>query len=159
MQKNSLKDYILLAFLSFLGAGFFPFASGTFASLLTLPLLFLWDFYQLPLFLFIFLLIILTLLACVTTGPFQEKRKAHDPSWIVIDEVLGMSLCWLFFPTRDIFSLLIAFVLFRFFDIVKVWPANWFDQKMKHGASVILDDIVSGIYAGFIYRLAKIYLL
>jgi phosphatidylglycerophosphatase A len=81
----------------------------------------------------------------------QKELKLHDPQWIVIDEVLGMTTAWLFIRTHNLLHLMIIFILFRFFDIVKIWPASYFDQKVHHGAGTILDDIVSGVYAGLIY--------
>jgi phosphatidylglycerophosphatase A len=77
--------------------------------------------------------------------------KSHDPQWIVIDEVLGMTTAWLFIQNHNLLHLSILFALFRFFDIVKIWPASFFDKKIEHGAGTILDDIVSGIYAGMTY--------
>lgn len=40
-----------------------------------------------------------------------------------------------------------AFVAFRFFDIVKIWPASWIDNNMKNGFGVMLDDLVAAVYA------------
>ena len=83
----------------------------------------------------------------------------HDPQWIVIDEVIGMSVAWLFIGEHTLTRLLILFVLFRFFDIIKVWPASYFDKKVTHGMGTILDDVVSGIYAGIIFLIIKIFVL
>ena len=44
-------------------------------------------------------------------------------------------------------SIVAGFLLFRFFDITKIPPARFFDQKMKNGYGVVLDDVVAGIYA------------
>jgi len=81
----------------------------------------------------------------------QKELQLHDPQWIVIDEFLGMSTAWLFIQTHNLLHLIILFVLFRIFDIIKIWPASFFDTKVEHGAGTILDDIVSGIYAGLVY--------
>lgn len=81
----------------------------------------------------------------------QKEFQSHDPQWIVIDEFLGMSVAWLFIQNHNLLHLIILFILFRFFDIIKIWPASYFDKKMDHGAGTILDDIVSGIYAGLVY--------
>ena len=63
----------------------------------------------------------------------------------------------IYFPFLfEMFSLphlFLQFALFRFFDIVKIWPASFFDSKVEHGAGTILDDVISGIYAGLTYLL------
>jgi phosphatidylglycerophosphatase A len=151
-KQPSLKKPEIL-FLSFFGVGFLPKAPGTWGTLATLPFLYLLGRFNPPFFLFIPFLIILTAGSCFIAEHVQKKYEVHDPQWIVIDEVLGMSITWLFSLKFSLAHLMIQFVLFRFFDIVKVWPASFFDQKIHHGAGTILDDIVSGIYAGLIYLL------
>ena len=78
----------------------------------------------------------------------QKSCQIHDPPWIVIDEVIGMFVGFLFLPAPQWSDIFVLFGLFRFFDIVKVWPASFFDQKVKHGIGTILDDVVAGMYAG-----------
>jgi phosphatidylglycerophosphatase A len=151
-KQPSLKKPEIL-FLSFFGAGFLPKAPGTWGTLATLPFLYLLGLFNPPFFLFIPFLLILTAGSCFIAEHIQKTYEVHDPQWIVIDEVLGMSVTWLFSLKFSLAHLMIQFVLFRFFDIVKVWPASFFDKKMHHGAGTILDDIVSGIYAGLVYLL------
>jgi len=143
----SLKKPEVL-FLSFFGVGFIKYAPGTFGSLAIMPLLYILGQFNPPVFLFAPFLLILTALSCVIAEFAQKKYELHDPGWIVIDEVIGMFIAWLFVRDNHLVHLTILFVLFRFFDIVKIWPASFFDKKVKHGAGTILDDIVSGIYAG-----------
>lgn len=145
----SLKKPEVL-FLSFFGVGFIPFAPGTFGSLATLPFLYLLGQFSPPLFLFLPFLLIFVFLSSFIAEMTQKKYQLHDPGWIVIDEVLGMFVTWLFFRDNNLLHLAIAFALFRFFDIIKIWPASFFDKKVHHGAGTILDDIVSGIYAGLL---------
>jgi phosphatidylglycerophosphatase A len=81
----------------------------------------------------------------------QKKYQIKDPSWIVVDEFLGMLTGWICL-TATLSELswqinVLHFFFFRFFDILKFWPASYFDKKMLHGAGVILDDIVSGVYS------------
>ena len=140
-----------IVFLSFFGTGFLPVAPGTWGTLATLPFLYGFGRFNPPFFLFIPFLTITTIISCFLAERAQKEFKSHDPQWIVIDEFLGMSVAWLFIQTHNILHLLILFVLFRFFDIVKIWPASYFDKKVQHGTGTILDDIVSGIYAGLFY--------
>jgi phosphatidylglycerophosphatase A len=99
------------------------------------------------------------LIACIITEKVQKERGLHDPGWIVIDEVIGMLITWCFlFPTIEIRDICIIFIFFRLFDIFKIWPATFFDRRVKHGSGTILDDVISGFYAGFACLLCK-YLL
>ena len=140
-------------YLSFGGVGFLPKAPGTWGTLATLP--FLWGLGALnfPNFLAIPFIIFITAGTCYVTEVVQKRYELHDPQWIVIDEVLGMFVTWFFMTGAPTWHLIPAFILFRFFDIVKIWPASWFDKELKHGAGTILDDIISGMYAGITYYL------
>jgi len=149
-KRPTLKRLDIL-FLSFFGSGYLPKAPGTWGTLATLPLLYGLGLFHPPFFLFIPFIFITTIIACFITEMVQKELQLHDPQWIVIDEFLGMSTAWLFIQTHNLLHLLILFVLFRFFDIIKIWPASFFDTKVEHGAGTILDDIVSGIYAGLVY--------
>jgi phosphatidylglycerophosphatase A len=151
-NRPSLKRLDIL-FLSFFGSGYLPYAPGTWGTLATLPFLYAIGRFNPPFFLFVPLLIIVTIISCFIAEKVQQELKSHDPQWIVIDETLGMTTAWLFIQTHNLVHLAILFVLFRFFDIIKIWPASFFDKKVKHGLGTILDDIVSGIYAGLIYLL------
>ncbi|MEI8346492.1 MAG: phosphatidylglycerophosphatase A [Pseudomonadota bacterium] len=149
----SLRDpRVLVA--SFFGVGLIPVAPGTFGSLATLP--FLWLLFKLsvpPLAILLFILIASYPLG-IMIDRLQRDYHTHDPSWVVVDEVLGMALAYnlpfIFMPSTPLTPVLyftVTFTLFRFYDIVKVFPADKIDRQMKHGMGVILDDLVSGIYA------------
>lgn len=140
-----------ILFLSFFGVGFLPKAPGTWGTLATLPFLYGLGRFNPPFFLFIPFIIIVTLISSFVTETVQKKYNLHDPQFIVIDEVLGMSTAWLFIQKHNLAHLMLLFILFRAFDIKKVWPASFFDKKVEHGAGTILDDIVSGVYAGVVY--------
>src|SRR5690606_26939491 len=93
------------------------------------------------------LILILWIIAVILTEKIQQKFQLHDPQWIVIDEVIGMLITWAFILKIDLISIGIVFVSFRFFDIIKIWPASYFD-RLHHGVGTITDDVVSGLYAG-----------
>lgn len=143
--KESLMTNTFCKFyLSAGGIGYFPVASGTLGSLAAIPLIYLSNglsFYSL-----MAILILLTALATVSIGHLESKMNVHDPSWIVIDEVLGMFIAWVLVGRSDPISLVFIFIFFRFFDIFKFWPANFFDRQQS-SFSVIADDLVSGLYA------------
>lgn len=97
-------------------------------------------------------------------GPVRDwkgKVKEHDQNQIVVDEVLGMLVaCFpMIFvsPHRLWLALTLAFVLFRFFDIVKVPPTRFFD-RMSNAYGVMLDDVVAGIYSAILLWLAVIFI-
>lgn len=90
-------------------------------------------------------------------GPSKDWRgkiKKHDLNQVVIDEVLGMLIsCFpiVYFDLNQVNApiiiwYIIAFIFFRFFDIVKIWPANYFDKKQTP-VNIMLDDVVAGIYS------------
>lgn len=77
---------------------------------------------------------------------FEKMTGTHDNSMIVIDEVAGLWIT-LLATTFTPISILLAFVLFRFFDILKPWPIRWLDRNLKGAAGVMLDDIAAGKFA------------
>ena len=72
---------------------------------------------------------------------FGEK----DPPGIVCDEVAGVLVGFFLIPFSP-FNALLVFLLFRFFDILKPYPANVIDERLKGGVSIVLDDCVAGVY-------------
>ena len=152
-EKNSSPSlkHPEIFFLSVFGIGLIPKAQGTVASLAVLPFLYFLATLRLPLLFYLPFFLVTTILSCQVANMAQKKFRAHDPSWIVLDEVLGMTLAWFFSLKANLLHLAVLFCLFRFFDIIKFWPANFFDQKINHGVGVILDDLVSGLYAGALY--------
>lgn len=151
-KQPSLKKPEIL-FLSFMGVGFLPKAPGTFGSIATLPFLYLLGLFHPPFFFFIPFILILTGASSYIADSVQREYGLHDPQWIVIDEVIGMFVTWLFINQHNLLHLFVQLILFRIFDIIKIWPASFFDKKVDHGAGTILDDVVSGIYAGITYKI------
>ncbi|PIP92948.1 MAG: phosphatidylglycerophosphatase A [Bdellovibrio sp. CG12_big_fil_rev_8_21_14_0_65_39_13] len=145
-----IKDPSVL-FCSFFGVGFIKWAPGTFGTLAAMPFLYLLGLLSPPFFLFIPFITVATVLSCFIADHVQKKYQLHDPGWIVIDEVLGIAVTWLFIAGYTWLDYLLIFAFFRFFDIVKIWPASYFDKKVKHGAGTIIDDIISGVFAGLTY--------
>jgi phosphatidylglycerophosphatase A len=135
--------------------GFFPVASGTVASLATLPAVWLLDFAGgIPLLLAVLVLSIIT--GLIFTEIALKYSEDSDPSYVVIDEFAGQLLTLLppllffkgSFPFWWIY--LAGFVLFRFFDIIKPWHVGWVDKNVRGAFGVMLDDIIAGVYAAII---------
>ncbi len=128
---------------TFFGLGFIPIAPGTFGTLGGVVVYYLER--DLPLSFKIFILLFITLVGIPIADKADESWNTHDNGRIVIDEVAGYLLGVLLIPFSWK-SALVGFVLFRFFDILKIFPANVVDRKLGGGAGVMLDDLVSGVY-------------
>ena len=72
------------------------------------------------------------------------KKLKCDHSAIVSDEVVGM-LCALLFVPVSVLNIVLAFVLFRFFDITKIWPIGLFERTKWGAHAVMIDDVVAAI--------------
>lgn len=125
---------------TFLYLGKLPKAPGTWGSL---GALLVWSFIPESLF-FRFILLSLTLIigfiACENT---LKESDDPDPSFIVIDEVVGLWITLLFVP-KTIFLFILGFLLFRLFDILK--PSFIYSvQFLKGSWGVMLDDILAGV--------------
>ena len=75
-----------------------------------------------------------------------QKLEEKDPQIIVVDEVVGQSLVLAVAPITPA-SYLLAFMLFRLFDIYKPWPIYLIDKKMKGPVGIMLDDVIAALYA------------
>ncbi len=127
------------------GVGYAPVAPGTFG---TVPGVLLWylTFPYIGIWGHLALCIGLTIISVVVSQRAGEIFGEADASPIVIDEVAGVMWAFLLVP-HGIVAAVAGFLLFRFFDIAKVWPASYFDKRMKNGLGVTLDDVVAGAYA------------
>ena len=93
--------------------------------------------------------VVILVLGVIVSGK-AEKDFGQDARPIVIDEVLGMGLALLFVPKRIVYYV-IAFVLFRLFDIVKPFPARQ-AERLPSGWGVMADDLVAGVYANVVVQ-------
>lgn len=143
---------------TFFYAGLFPIASGTFASLLAVLIVVAIPPMQSLVPLAVASVFYL-LIGIKASNIIERDLKLDDPSMIVADEVVGQ---WIALIPWTMFGgwkhALIAFLTFRFFDIVKVWPASVLEQQ-KGGFGVMMDDVIAGIYANIVTNLVLIYLL
>ncbi len=156
-QKIQTPSVPVVLFLSWFYTGKFPKAPGTIGSLATLPLIFFLHYININIYSLLTLIVALYVAAVIVTEHVQKKYQLHDPQWIVIDEVIGMLITWSFVRTIDFPILFLVFSLFRFFDIVKIWPASYFD-RLHHGFGTITDDVISALYAGIITMLVQKFL-
>lgn len=125
------------------GAGYSPIAPGTAGSILAVTTAF---------FVLggntLYILAAATILfgaGTISANFIEIQRQTKDPQFIVADEMVGMWIS-LIFVKLSWWTYLIAFVFFRFFDIVKPFPVNA-AQDLHGGMGIMLDDVVAGLYA------------
>lgn len=125
------------------GSGLSPFAPGTMGTLLAIPFIFVLKSLGGPGFWIA--LSLLFLLGVAVCGSVSSKLGVHDHGGIVWDEMVGYWLSAAFIPLQWHW-LLMAFFLFRFFDIYKPWPIRQLDRKVSGGFGIMIDDIVAALF-------------
>jgi phosphatidylglycerophosphatase A len=150
----SLRPSTIVA--SVFGIGYFPFASGTVASLVALPIALLILLHGGAIVLVGSSLIAFAIgvWAC---GDHVRAAGREDPSECVIDEVAGQWLACAF-ASISLPSMALAFALFRLFDIWKPWPVGWADRELPGGLGVMADDMIAGLMAGVLVAIARYFL-
>ena len=131
------------------GCGRFPFAPGTFTSLVALAI-------GVPLLLQPYALAAAILVAMIAGHwAIRSLQIDDDPSWVVIDEVAGQWVALLGLAQASLPGLFAAFVLFRLLDVVKPGPIGWADRQ-PGAAGIMADDIIAGaITAGILWALRQ----
>ncbi len=141
----------LAVFLASFGyVGFFPIAPGTAGSAAALPLFALVRWSGSP------LLEVATIVVVFAVGVWSASRTElalgrKDPGIVVIDEVAGMLITLALLPV-SIPAVVLGFLLFRVFDVLKPWPAAQLEH-LHGGLGIMLDDVFAGIYAYAVLRL------
>jgi len=126
------------------GSGLSPWAPGTMgtlaAMLIYLPLS------QLPFEGYALLTLAAIVVGIWICGWSARQLGVHDHPGIVWDEIAGYLVTMLAAPAGLVW-MLVGFVLFRLFDILKPWPISWFDRRVGGGLGIMLDDVVAGLAA------------
>ncbi len=137
-----------------LGVGYSPVLPGTVGTLLAIPIyIFLSEIpspiYELTLIGFFFLSVWISERAEQFFGKKDDRR-------IVIDEMMGffLTLIWL---EKTQHTIVMGFILFRFFDIIKPFPIRRLEKKWRGGYGVVLDDVMAGVYANIVLHLISLY--
>lgn len=125
------------------GAGYCPIAPGTAGTAVALPLA--WALGLVPLGPRLALLAALLPVAAWICGRAARQAGAEDPGWVVLDEILGF-LVGTALVAPGLAAYLVAFLLFRLFDILKPPPAGAIDRRLTGGWGILLDDVVAGLY-------------
>ena len=149
-STNKIAEIIATYF----GLGLSPKAPGTVGSLGTLPLAFILAYFT-GVYGLLIAAIICFVAGVYATDAIISGQEEKDPGKVVIDEVVGQLLAFIFVSDylysnlQYLWIYLAGFVAFRFFDICKMGPVKWFDKKMKNAYGVMLDDVCAGFMAAF----------
>jgi len=138
------------------GIGSFKFAPGTITSFITT--VFLYSLFHVinlsSNIILIFLLIVFTY-SFYAVSEYIKNNENKDPKEVVIDEFIGQSIPIYLYEIshgteknsqESVLFYLYIFILFRYFDIKKPFPVNFFDKNFKNSFGVILDDVIAGFY-------------
>ena len=145
-----------ILFVTMFGLGKIPKIPGTFGSLTTIILLYIF-FHLLNLSSNIILigLIFIFIFSFWAVETYIKDIKNKDPKEVIIDEFIGQSIPIYLYEISHgteksadvaIIFYIICFILFRFFDIAKPFPVNYFDKNFKNSFGVIMDDVCAGFY-------------
>lgn len=183
-------DTLIKLIVTFGFIGKIPIAPGTFGSLAAFPLLIVInyvvdanllvraslilpgvDVLVLKFCIMLLLTLFLFIIGIVASELYIQDKQDHDPSEVVIDEVVGQMLtsilCFFghvmlvmyfrqekiqeqrtYLLVLDLFvTFILPFVLFRIFDIFKPWPIDYIDQNVKGGLGIMLDDVLAAVFA------------
>ena len=143
-------DKLIMAVATGFYTGYLPKAPGTWGTLVAFPLHFL--LIRLPLSGYYLSLGIIFILAVITSGGAEKILDHGDPGIVVIDEIIGMLIGLIGIPLK-IIPLLLAFVVFRIFDILKPFPVGWADSHLHGGLGIVCDDVLAGIYTLIVMKI------
>ncbi|CUS48331.1 MAG: phosphatidylglycerophosphatase PgpA [Idiomarinaceae bacterium HL-53] len=140
--RSIIKHPIHFISLGF-GTGLSPKAPGTMGTLVGIPAVLAFSALSVNAYLGVVICFaILGIFLCHETG---KALGVPDHGAIVWDEIVGYMIALIAIPITWQ-TLLLAFLLFRFFDIRKPWPIRWFDRKIKGGFGVMFDDVLAGLF-------------
>ena len=139
-----------------LGIGKLPRIPGSYASLVTVILLYiLFNIFSVSADKFLFFLVVIFIISLFAVNLFIKDLSNKDPKEVVIDEFIGQSIPICLYeiahneptdPARVLTFYFIMFILFRIFDIAKPYPISYYDKNFKNSFGVIMDDVCAGLY-------------
>ena len=143
-------------FVTCFGIGSFRYAPGTITSLITTVFLFsLFHIINLSSNIILIILLLIFIYSFYAVSNYIKDNNNKDPKEVVVDEFIGQSIPIYLYevshgtiknPQEAVLFYLYIFILFRYFDIKKPFPVNFFDKKFKNSFGVIFDDVVAGLY-------------
>ncbi|SJN55135.1 Phosphatidylglycerophosphatase A [Vibrio ruber DSM 16370] len=135
------------------GSGLSPVIPGTMGTLAAIPFYLLLA--QLPFWAYLGVTLIAALAGIKICQQTSDDMQVHDHGSIVWDEFVGFWITMLIVPymvqgSGEWSWIIIGFVLFRFFDMVKPWPIRWLDQHVTGGFGIMSDDVLAGVISGVV---------
>lgn len=145
----TFSDYLALS-IATCGVGYLPLMPGTFGSLVGVGIFLLLAQRTNPLVIVVLILVI-TFAGFWAASRTEELSGRKDPGKVVVDEVAGQMIALLPLTVFAVtpLAVIVSFTLFRFFDIVKPYPAGRL-ESLKGGFGIMCDDLVAGAYAAVI---------
>lgn len=153
LKRIALKNPVHLLALG-LGSGLLRPAPGTWGSALG-TLLGVMLLALLGTKTFLILTALCFVLGCYLCQKTADDMGVHDHCAIVWDEFVGVFIVLAAIPTLSLDWILTAFILFRFFDILKPFPIRYFDKKLESGFGIMVDDVLAAIYAVIVILLIQ----
>ena len=135
------------------GSGKLPKAPGTWGALAALP--FAWMIVTIAGDTGLLLAaILLFAVGCWAADCEAAAAGTRDPSWVVVDEVVGQWLTLVLVPLHLV-DYLVGFLLFRLFDIWKPWPVSWSERRFGGGFGIMIDDVLAAAYAIAVFEIGR----
>ena len=150
-----MADRLLMLAGSGLGLGYLPVAPGTWGSLG--GVLLWWATLPLGRWAQALLLILAAVPTVFVCAACARNAGREDPSFVVLDEILGMYLALVFLPPSWEWAAA-AFALFRLLDIAKPWPVSLMEERFSGGAAILLDDLMAGGMTAVILTVIQIFI-
>lgn len=138
-----MKEGIAKLIATFFYVGLIPIAPGTFGTLAAIPLFYIIS--GLPLYLYLLITLVVIGVSVWASNIAEGIYGKTDPGQIVADEVAGYLVTMILIPPTAM-NIIVGFILFRLFDIVKPPPVRSF-ERMHGGWGVVIDDVAAGVYA------------
>ncbi len=145
---------LILLLASGFGTGFSPVVPGTMGTLLAIPFCFFLSFIPFPIY--ELTIVAFFFLSCWISESAQNYWGKKDDRRIVIDEIMGFFVTMMWVPRTTGFFVM-AFFLFRFFDIIKPPPLRRL-ERLNGGFGVVLDDVGAGVYANVVLQVIRLIL-
>lgn len=147
-----MTNRLAMLFASVFYIGFLPGAPGTYASIAATLVYFLIYHFTQPLVpaLHFSTVCLISLIGVLASSRASRIAGAEDPSFIVIDEVAGQLVTFLFLPVNA-FNLILGIVAFRLFDIWKPFPIRKL-ESLGGGAGIMADDLLAGVYGNLLLQ-------
>ena len=157
-----MSEKLALIIATYFGLGLSPKAPGTVGSIGTIPLAFVLAYFF-GVYGIIVAAILIAIIGIYATDVIIRDQEEKDPGKVVVDEVVGQLLTFVFVADalkgnlNDWWLYLVGLAVFRFFDICKMGPVKWFDSKVKNAVGVMMDDVCAGLIGGAVVWGIKTY--